>query len=924
MIMLTTATLTWQVNNNPLLGTDVVEHCWNVEIGGAGFAVGNGQALLAFTVCEGDQGVTVNGDMVSYDVDGLIAGTCFDYYVSETCDGFFPGPNNLGWSLPHQFCTFDDPPTASFTAIAPSCPENSPGFVPDGSFAVTVEDGTSCPGGTYDVTIISGPYTVAPPAYLGVPAGTYNFFNAGPGMYQAQIDEVGICNPKPDLMPVIVDITVEDAIDNTPPTKFVTDVLGNEVPMDLGVITLPEGSCSYQMQLYVSGIDECDGLLTAPDAVSASAVTTPSSIDPGTQVNVIPDGLGQYLVDVNFSVGSTVLTINIQDVSGNTTTMEYTVEVEDNINPSVSITSNMNITIPACLDELEIPLQICIEDACDESIDPTQLVEDFGTATIVSGPTTTNGTCFDYVLAVTVDNDGDVFSVSYTDEFGNVGTASVTLTVEQALEDMPPVIIAANENVTLAVCDPQKMVYSFQIFDDCAPINTADINFDDGGTGLEISFIDVQGNGVFVQTMGMVAPGVYFPVIEYQGVTVSPAISVEEQQDTAPVITMPGNLNFTIPVCGEELSTTISITISDDCDDPINEGNLSFSLCGEAMTPSYITTANDGSAYAEFEITLDAADDGCELIAIYTDGAGNTTTQVSNINVTQQADTWAPLVIYPSQSINVELEPCDEPLAQVCFEITATDNCDENVDIELAFDPGLADGAITILPSSGGDTYCIAAEPGSYTVTITAQDDAGNIRTEDFDINITQDPRPDVNLACNDNIIISLDEDCQKEIIPDMLLDGNEGCLDAEDFNIVIVDSDISNGPIADGCGEYIYEITLATPSPIEGFVEEFAAANWTVVEDNSGFFGPGDAEVDITQEEITLSTLAGNTASASIVVPMDGELSFDYSFNGEDAFFDFFIVDVANNEIENTSFATSGSFSGTLNAGDVISIHGR
>jgi hypothetical protein len=56
----------------------------------------------------------------------------------------------------------------------------------------------------------------------------------------------------------------------------------------------------------------------------------------------------------------------------------------------------------------------------------------------------------------------------------------------------------------------------------------------------------------------------------------------------------------------------------------------------------------------------------------------------------------------------------------------------------------------------------------------------------------------------------------------------------------------------------------------------------------------------------------------------MDGELSFDYSFNGEDAFFDFFIVDVANNEIENTSFATSGSFSGTLNAGDVISIHGR
>jgi hypothetical protein len=49
MVMLTTATLTWQVNNNPLTGTNVELHCWNIEIGGAGFAVGNGQAIIAFT-----------------------------------------------------------------------------------------------------------------------------------------------------------------------------------------------------------------------------------------------------------------------------------------------------------------------------------------------------------------------------------------------------------------------------------------------------------------------------------------------------------------------------------------------------------------------------------------------------------------------------------------------------------------------------------------------------------------------------------------------------------------------------------------------------------------------------------------------------------------------------------------------------------
>ena len=32
----------------------VIEHCWNVEIGGAGFAVGSGTAIVAEVICWND------------------------------------------------------------------------------------------------------------------------------------------------------------------------------------------------------------------------------------------------------------------------------------------------------------------------------------------------------------------------------------------------------------------------------------------------------------------------------------------------------------------------------------------------------------------------------------------------------------------------------------------------------------------------------------------------------------------------------------------------------------------------------------------------------------------------------------------------------------------------------------------------------
>jgi hypothetical protein len=164
-------TLTWTSAQ-----ATVIEHCWNIEIGGAGFAVGNGTALVAQTVCWNDPNLTIVGNTLTYTFDGLIPGTCYDWYVSETCDGVLPPLNNSGWSfVGPPFCTFDSPFDLAFTAMKPTCPEVSPGYVPNGSFSVTVTDPTTCPGGTYDLIanavaasspLGNTPPAVVPPSYL--------------------------------------------------------------------------------------------------------------------------------------------------------------------------------------------------------------------------------------------------------------------------------------------------------------------------------------------------------------------------------------------------------------------------------------------------------------------------------------------------------------------------------------------------------------------------------------------------------------------------------------------------------------------------------------------------------------------------------------------------------------------------------------
>lgn len=142
-------------------------------------------------------------------------------------------------------------------------------------------------------------------------------------------------------------VSVTAFLDEVSPIYYFTDVLGNILAdndpltpagttFNLGTTTVLPTDCDRQDQYYLYGFDNCDGFITALDAVSATAATSPATIIPGTQLTVTPDGYGFYMLDVNWSVGASTITATGRDAAGNTTALSLLMNVQDITPPTVS------------------------------------------------------------------------------------------------------------------------------------------------------------------------------------------------------------------------------------------------------------------------------------------------------------------------------------------------------------------------------------------------------------------------------------------------------------------------------------------------------------------------------------------------------------------------------------------------------------
>lgn len=536
-------------------------------------------------------------------------------------------------------------------------------------------------------------------------------------------------------------------------------------------------------------------------------------------------------------------------------------------------------TIPVCEHYIDAAFDIFVVDDCNEGAVITD-VSISGGATVEGGPT-----------SFTV-SDLEEGTYTVTAKFDGADDYTFDIVVMSAGPNNPAVIVAASENVTIPQCEPDDLVYyTFQVIDDCEEVDLLDVTI---GGGFEIISRNHQNGdnwlvGEFTATADL-AFGVYDVEITYGDISTTVTVAVNGQVNETPVVTVPGNSNFTILPCEDEVAATIGFTISDDCDNfGATAGNATFSFRGAAIAPDFTNPGGIGSnsAYYEFNVVLSKDDDGEEFVASYTDGAGQEVTQSILLAVNSQEDDIAPVIVYPAVGLTADLDPCSDAPAIFHVETTAVDNCDGDVATSLSIDGGASTATVVSL---GGQRWMIVADPGDYTVTVTATDAAGNERKEDFTIKVTRDPAPLTNLGCNDNVNVTLNGECEALVVPDMVLEGEFGCLVDGNFEIVVVDSDPSNGAIVDGCGDFIYEITYQplAGGNVDGFTGPFGPENWT--------FNVDDAQMSagFVGGEIVLSNTAelpgafefDYFATAAVTMPSGGDFSFDWSFRTAESSF--------------------------------------
>jgi hypothetical protein len=169
------------------------------------------------------------------------------------------------------------------------------------------------------------------------------------------------------------------------------------------------------------------------------------------------------------------------------------------------------------------------------------------------------------------------------------------------------------------------------------------------------------------------------------------------------------------------------------------------------------------------------------------------------------------------------------PECEVCTEVnaffTAIDNCDGAViNINLVSieemdgpTPGTATPIRTLAASEfvtvvddNGERHVriLCAAPGFYRITMSATDSDRNTTTTTFELEVEALGLPDLdNLSCNDNVYVKLDDNCEKAITADMVL---EGFVCDNEFTVVI-DYGMGNKERDNisQCGTFKYEVFI-------------------------------------------------------------------------------------------------------------------
>lgn len=823
-------------------------------------------SIVEITVCEGDPGLTImetddpQVGMMVYELsnDLLQAGTAYWFAVSEVCndapdlgnnspwnfqrffpitlqdEGAFPGTEvetEYAWDdYEGYFQTKDYPFEIAVSGESPTCPSYTEAYAPDGCLIVEITDGASC-SGTYDIYIDE----VLQSSGVVATDGPFEFCGYGIGTYSVEVEITNDCVPAERIQSA--DFQLEEGQDDVSPSVILSDYFAGTLiadnlentsvveTADLGEMILPEGACSMKSYFVFTGSDNCDNTICADEAVTASVIAGVTTVDPGTQVQlyhlsgeVITDqGVlmvedCEWVVEINWAVGRSTVEICMDDseVIGDSdpACIRLSAEVQDNRIPQI-IASPINATMPVCADEVEVIYGFRIIDACDHNI----IADNVNLQGVEHEPLTANNGYFEYALRFDALGEGTV-NIAYEDAQGEFYDLQVSYQVIAAAAETAPQIIAQGGSYTALPCeDGAEVIFTVHVIDDCDAITEKIGISGEGSEGLSASPMESTGTRAYVTFSGILPADEYQFTLTYPGAEDLPISIVVEQEDNAAAsIDLPGNTSFTIPSCGDEVNATWSIQIQDDCDESIDLAALCIELgAGGCLSiPSagiQVLSNENGAALIEIQRALTAADNGSVMTLSYTDGAGNYSqaSQTITVNAEGGVDEIPPVIVYPTEVIHKEIDPCAPNSTTITFSVSATDNCSGWVPVLLTAPDAIEAHSIT---EGNAEKWTIryAARATPYNILLAATDEAGNTTQQSMWVSITQEGASSASLSCNTNLTATVDENCQYKIGKDLALEGEFGCLTDDDIQILV---DGGESDIAEGIGEHTFTVYI-------------------------------------------------------------------------------------------------------------------
>ena len=471
-------------------------------------------------------------------------------------------------------------------------------------------------------------------------------------------------------------------------------------------------------------------------------------------------------------LGANTVTVTAADANGNVATQTFTVTVEDNIAPTVTMLSTFaDVALDA-------------NGAASISINnlASNVSDNCGTPTVTITPNTFS--CSEL--------GGNTVTVTATDASGNTTTQQATITVVDntapsitAVSGSVTVVLDASGSATIATSDVVSSTA-----DNCTSTPTVSITpnvfgcADLGSNTVTITATDASGNTSTatkaITVVDNAAPSIVASnttiTLDANGVAVLPnaTASATDNCSAAPSIAY-SQTTFT---CADLGANTVTITATDA------SGNAATSTItvtvDDNIAPSITTLSSiadvalnaNGAASISMNDVVSSVTDNCgaptvtitpntfscselggnTVTVTATDASGNTTTQQATITV---VDNTAPSITAVSGSVTVVLDASGSATIATSDVVSSTaDNCTSTP-------------TVSITPNVFG-----CADLGSNTVTITATDASGNTSTATKAITVVDNAAPSIVAS---NTTITLDAN-GVAVLPNATASATDNC----------------------------------------------------------------------------------------------------------------------------------------------------